>query len=309
MLRFFSLLLLTLTFAQAQPLIVTSMQPHYSLLRQLVGDRAEVVRILPVGASPHTFSPTPRDVARLAEADLVVFNGGLDEWLLELIEASGTQAPVIEVLEVLEFEPLGGLEPDEHEGEQDEAEHEEDVGEGADEQAHDHAGVNPHVWLDPRLMAQLVPHLVGALAAVDTANAEVYRANGEALIADLEALDAEVRAILAPVAGAAFVPFHDAWPYFARRYGLELVVEIEPAPGREPSPRYLAEALELIEASGAKAIFSDVQLPSRPAELVAEQAGLPLFTLDPEGGGLNAEESYQELMLANARTIAQALGE
>lgn len=156
-------------------------------------------------------------------------------------------------------------------------------------------------------MAQAVPHFVDALAAVDPAREALYRANGEALVADLEALHAELTEILAPVAGAPFVPFHDAWPYFTARYGLEQVVVIEPAPGREPTPSYLAEALALIEASGARAIFNEVQLPARPAEVLAEQAGVALYTLDPEGGGTSDEETYQAFMRDNARTIAEAL--
>lgn len=265
--------------AQAQPRVVATLSPYASLLEQLLGDGGEVLTLLPPGASPHTYSPTPQAVTRLAQADLIVMNGGLDAWLAELVVASGSRAPVLVAMETLAFEPLSGAEAE--------------------------GGVNPHLWLDPLLMAQLAPKLAAALAAVDPANAERYRERGEALAAELERLNAELETLLAPVAGAAFVPFHDAWPYFARRYGLDLVAEIEPSPGREPSARYLAEALAKIRSSGAKAIFSDAQLPRRPAEVVAEQAGLPLYVLDPEGSG--GAQSYQEMMLTNARTIAAAL--
>jgi len=318
----FALLLLAFGLAFAQPSVVVSMHPHYDLIRQIAGDAVEVTRILPIGASPHTFDPTPRDVARVAEADLVVLNGGLDEWLLDLVEASGTDAPVLELLTALPFEPVTG-EAHDHEGEGEEGgeahaegEHEEHEGETHegeehagehDEGAHDHSGVNPHIWLDPVLMAEAVPLFVDALAQVDPENAETYRTNGEALVADLEALHEELTQMLAPVQGAPFVPFHDAWPYFTRRYGLDQVTVIEPAPGREPSPAYIAEALDAIRESGAKAVFNDVQLPARPAEIVAEQAGVPLYTLDPEGGGTSEEETYAAFMRKNAATIAEAL--
>jgi ABC-type Zn uptake system ZnuABC Zn-binding protein ZnuA len=288
----------------AQPTIVTSLHPHYDLVRQIVGNHATVIRLLPIGASPHTFDPTPRDVARVASADLVVFNGGLDEWVLGLVEASGTWAQVLELMEVLDFAPIEGDDHDDPPGGESAVEEPQ----LSDEHA-DHDGINPHIWLDPILMIQAVPLIVEALSAVDPDNAEAYRSNGAALVADLEALHTELEAILAPVAGEAFVPFHDAWPYFARRYGLNFVIEIEPFPGREPSPRYLAEALRLIEASGAKAIFSERQLPSRPAEIVAESAGVALYVLDPEGGGLREDETYQDLMRYNAHTIAEALRE
>ena len=316
----FSLLLGLLVSTSAQsskPTIVTSIHPLYALAQEVAGDNAEVVRLLPPGASPHTFDPTPQDVAQLSEADLIVLNGGLDEWVLDLVDASGTNAAVLEVLSDLEFDPITGEEHDAHEGEEghgeeehSEDEHSEDEqGEETEEAAddHDHSGVNPHVWLDPTLMADAVPLIAERLAEIDPENAAAYRANGEALIAELGALDAELREVLASVQGAAFVPFHDAWPYFARHYGLDLVVEIEPSPGREPSPAYIAEALGLIERSGAKAVFSEVQLPARPAEVVAESAGLPLYLLDPLGG---AEETgtYAELMRYNVNTVAEALG-
>lgn len=329
-----SLLLAAVGAAQgARPVVVASMHPHYDLVRQITGGEAEVVRLLPIGASPHTFDPTPRDVARIAEADLVVFNGGVDEWLHNLVAASGTDAPTLELMAVLDVEAASGDDPADHhddhhddhaeseptesehteseptESEHAEPEHDAHEAEGEHAHEHDHSGVNPHVWLDPVLMAQAVPHLVEALAAVDPERAEVYEANGEALVADLEALHAELTEILAPVAGAPFVPFHDAWPYFTARYGLEQVVVIEPSPGREPTPSYLAETLALIESSGAPAIFNEVQLPARPAEILAEQAGVALYTLDPEGGGTSDEETYRDFMLENARTVAEALSQ
>ena len=305
------LLLLTgAAWAQTPLNVVVSLHPHFDLVRQITGDAATVTRILPIGASPHTFDPTPRDVARLAEADLVVLNGGIDEWLRDLVAASGTDAEVVELLEVLEFEPVGS-EADAHgdgDEEHGEAAHAaEAVAEEAHDSGHDHSDVNPHVWLDPLLMVRAVPIFVEALSEADPEDAETYAANGEALAQSLETLHRELAETLAPVGDAPFVPFHDAWPYFVRRYGLNQVAVIEPAPGREPSPRYIAEVLGQLEESGATAIFNDVQLPARPAEIVAESAGVDLYTLDPEGGGTSDAETYGDFMRDNAATIAEAL--
>ncbi len=305
----FLLALLIWTQAAAQVTVVTSIHPYYALVQEVAGERANVVRLLPPGASPHTFDPTPRDVAQLAEADLVVLNGGLDEWLLDLVNASGANAAVLEVISELEFEPLGGEEAhgeDEHgENESGEDEHGEDSHEGTD---HNHSGVNPHVWLEPALMAEVVPMFVERLTEIDPENAETYEANGERVVSELGVLNAELQEVMEPLQGAAFVPFHDAWPYFARHFGLDLIVEIEPAPGREPSPAYIADALSQIDGSGAKAIFSEVQLPARPAEVVAESAGLTLYILDPLGGGAETE-SYAELMRYNVGVVQEALGD
>lgn len=288
--------------ATAQMTVVTSIHPYYALVQEVVGENAEVVRLLPPGASPHTFDPTPRDVAQLSDADLVVLNGGLDEWVLNLVEASGTEAEVFEAISELSFESVGGEEQAEGEEEHAEESGEED----AEDHTHEH-GVNPHIWLEPTLMAEAIPLLVNRLAEVDPENADAYRANGEQLVNELNALDAELQKVMEPLQDAAFVPFHDAWPYFARHFGLDLIVEIEPAPGREPSPAYIAEALSLIEGSGADAIFSEVGLSARPAEVVAESAGLPLYILDPLGGGAETE-TYTALMRYNVGVVQEALG-
>ena len=315
------------SFGAAQVSIVSSIPPYASLAQQIAGEEAEVHTILPSGASPHSFDPSPGDIFVLLEADLIILNGGLDLWLEDMIEASETQAVVLEILAELEgtFEVPGGPgettmeEHDDHEGhdheEDDHEEHsdheEDDHEEHSDHEEHDHrhdhTGVDPHIWLDPILMLSAVDLIEEHLVEVNPSQEEVYRANAATLREELRALDDELRTLLGPVAGAPFVPFHDAWRYFAARYGLDLIVEIEPWPGREPSPAYLAEVLDLVAESGARVIFSEFQLNPRPAEVVAESAGVEMETLDPLGGG-GERTSYQELLRYNARVLAEALG-
>jgi zinc transport system substrate-binding protein len=284
-------LFLALGYAAARPNVIVSIHPLFDLVRQIAGDDADVVRVLAPGASPHTFDPTPRDVARIASADLIVMNGGLDLWLRNLVEASGARAVVVELIALHDVrDALAGGFPDLVAV---------DAGGAV-------VGFNAHVWLDPLVMAAAVPDLARALADVDPAAAERYRARAAALVADLEALHDELAAALAPLAGAPFVPFHDAWPYFAARYGLDLIVEIEPFPGREPSPAYLRTALALIRGSGARVIFSEAQLERRPAEVVAAEAGVALAELDPLGG-LPGRERYQELLRWNAAVLLESL--
>ena len=334
MLRIIATLLATLMFtALAQPTVITSIHPIYDLTRQVAGEHADVVRILPPGASPHTFDPTPRDVARMARADVVVLVGGygVDAWLTELVEASGGNAPLVTLFDIIDFDIIesendhedrhGRAQHEHHAEDDDSADHghdddehaEDDHAHAADDHdaeqvGHAHAPVNSHIWLDPVLMIQAVPVIVDALSQADPANADAYHANGEALIQDLQALHEELHDMLEPIEGEAFVPFHDAWPYFAQRYGLNLVVEIEPFPGREPSPAYLQYALGLIAGTDAKAIFTEPQLSRRPAEIVAESAGLPLHTLDPLGGTPETE-TYQDLLRYNAVVLLEALSE
>ena len=288
--------LMAVGLTQSQPTVVVSIHPIFDLVRQVAGADATVARLLPPGGSAHTFDPTPRDVLRVAQADLLFLNGGLDLWLRGLVEASGNDAPVVEIISLASvravllerFPDLVTV----------------DVGGAAGGSTA--LGFNSHVWLDPLMMAAALPDIATALAGIDPDSADGYAARAEALALELVALDAELSETLAPIEGAAFVPFHDAWPYFAARYGLDLIVEIEPYPGREPSPAYLRRAIELVRASGATAIFTETQLNRRPAEVLAAEAGVELYELDPKGG-FPGRESYQELLRYNAGVMLEAL--
>lgn len=277
--------------AQTRPKVAVSIHPLFDLVRQVAGDAADVERLLSPGLSPHDYEPTPRDMLTIVSADLIVMNGGSDEWLTRLIAAGGQRAATLVITDI-------------------EALRSEVAAHYPDQVEFDRSGVlvafNSHVWLEPLLMRAALPVITEALAALDPANAAGYRERESALTAELTALDAELTATLAPAAGAPFVPFHDAWPYFAARYGLDLVVEIEPFPGREPSAGYLVEVLTQIRDSGARVIFTEPQLGRRPAEVVAQEAGVELHELDPIGG-LPGRESYQELLRFNAAALLAGL--
>lgn len=278
-------------FAQSRPSVVVSLHPIYDLVRQIAGDEVEVTRLLPPGASPHTFDPKPSDAMRIARADLLVINGGLDLWLRDLLLASGSGAPILEIIAIPDVlaalhEDFPDLVPRDASG--------------------NYLSFNTHVWLDPVVMSAALPAIASALAGVAPDHETLFVERAAALAADLLRLDMELSQLTAPTVGQAFVPFHDAWPYFAARYGLDLVVEIEPFPGREPSVAYLRAALALIEDSGARALFTESQLNRRPAEVLAEDAGLPLYEMDPLGG-VAGRETYQELLRFNARVVLEAL--
>jgi len=285
-------------FAQ-KPQVVTTIHPYFDLARQIGGDHIDATRLLPIGVSPHSFDPTPRDVMRVANADLIIRNGGvgLDEWVLRLIAASGTDAAVLSIMDDIEFTPLGTSAG---------------TGRGpavdiTDLRAGEHF-INAHVWLDVTIAMSAAEAIRDALIELDPGNADAYTRNTGVLLSELEELDEWIMHALEPLRGESFVPFHDAWPYFANRYGLNLVIELEPFPGREPTPDYIVQALALIRDSGARAIFGERQLSTRSAEVVADEAGLPLYILDPEGGGLNDVESYQELLRFNTTVLLEALG-
>lgn len=273
---------------RSQPLlVVVSLQPWASLTSSIAGDLAEVVTLLPPGASPHGFDPLPSQAVSLARADLVVTNGGLDGWLLRLIEATATGARRLTIIEVIEF---NAIEDDEHTGDSGQDDH----------------GVNPHVWLDPVLASEAVGPIADALAELDPEHADTFQANAAALRVTLSRLDDELRLTLAPIAGMGIVPFHDAWVYFAGRYGLEIVATLETFPGREPSAAYLAATVAQIRSAGVRVIFTERQLNGRTALVVAESADVEVLVLDPIGG-FPGPEDYVDLLRRNAQTILEGL--
>src|SRR5690606_4015866 len=195
--------------------------------------------------------------------DLVVMNGGLDGWLERLVEATAPAARRFVVMERVPFEPIGG---DEHGGE-----------------AAGAVAANPHVWLDPDIAADAAAAFAAELSALRPELAETFYANAATVREDLAGLATEIEALLAPVRHLPFVPFHDAWPYFARRFGLELTATLEPFPGREPSARYVAETVAAIRRAGARVVFDERQLYGRTAAVVAESAGGEVVTAGPIG--------------------------
>ncbi len=280
------------------PLRVTvALAPYASIVGAIGGDLVSVTTLLPPGASPHAFDPSPSQAAGLATSDLIVMNGGIDAWLDRLVAAAAPTASVLVITQSISFTPM-------MEGHDHDVDHAGDLGDGHDdsEPGPDPDTTNPHVWLDPVLMSEAAAAIAAELERLDPDNATAYSARLTHVRSELAALNAEIAALLEPVRGAPFVPFHDAWPYFAERYGLNLVLSLEPFPGREPSPKYVAEAVAAVKAAGAKAVFAERQLNPRSAEVVAESAGVAVAVLDPIGGAPGPTD-YAELVRYNARII------
>ena len=192
----------------------------------------DVTSLVPKGGEVHTFDPTPARLARVADADLVVMNGlGLDDWLGAVARDSGTDAPIVELGEDLPASTY--LAGDEHEGE----------------------AVNPHLWLDVGNAIRYAERIGEQLAAVDPAHAAAYEAGADAYDERLQALDAWVREQIdaIPPEDRKLVSFHEAFPYFAEAYGLEIVGTVIDAPGQDPSAGEIAALIDAIRASGATA--------------------------------------------------------
>lgn len=268
-----------------KPRYVVTIAPVASLVTDLVRGRAEVTCLLRPGISEHAFELRPSDMRHVQGASaLITVAPDIDAWADRLPIESRIQ--LISFIE--EEDHIEGVCPDH----------------GHEHHAHDE--VDGHIWTDARLMRKVLPALVAELCRVDPEGAETYRANEVTVAAELDALDAEIAAMLAPAQGEVVFTYHAGLQYFLARYGLTFGGVIELLPGREPSPTHLATLVQSIKSAGARAIFTEPNLARQPAEILAREAGLPLFELDPIGG-TPGRVTYREMMLYNARTLAEAL--
>ncbi|HEU0234942.1 MAG TPA: metal ABC transporter substrate-binding protein, partial [Candidatus Limnocylindrales bacterium] len=263
------------------------------LVANVGGDRVTVSSVVPKGGEVHTFDPSPQDVVGLTEADLIVSNGlGLDEWLTDLAADSGADARIVELGEDLGIDYLAG---DEHE----------------DETDTDHGTVNPHLWLDVANARLYVAKLADALAAADPDGMADYRANAQAYDAELADLDAWIRDQIGTIAPAdrALVSFHEAFPYLARAYGLEIVGVVVNAPGQDPSAGEIAALVAAIRAAGVKAVFGEAQFSDKLVRTIAEETGATVETnLYNDSLGDPPADSYLGMMRWNVERIVAALG-
>jgi zinc transport system substrate-binding protein len=283
--------------AAEQPVYVTTIAPFGMILRELVGNRAEVEVLLPPGASPHTYDPKPSEVKVTSEAAAFFYGG-------ELLDGWAADLPCRKRVELFALVPDSlKLPMPAHHHHEDEAGHAHSA-----EQGHEHEGesaLDPHFWTSPRVVRAMLPGLVEELCACDPVGTETYRAQGRRFDAVLQELDRELTSTLAGVKGRHMLLFHPSFGYLMHDYGLERSGVIELIPGQEPSPQLIAELVETAKRDKVAAVFSEPQLPAAPAQTIARETGLALVVLDPIGGTAG-RTAYPGLLRYNARMIANA---
>jgi len=312
------------------------------VVRAVAGDQVEVVVVMPVGADPHDFQASAQQVQAIREADALVVNGaGFEEGLLDVVaSAEADGVPTHEAIDGVEVLELGAsshghgddahaddADGDEAHGEDeahgaDEAhadgeEHGEDEAHGDDEHAGGegaHEGVDPHFFQDPARMAVAAAGIGDFLAAeVDGIDAAALEAGVDAYVAELEALDAEVEALLAavPAERRVLVTNHDAFGYFADRYGLEVVGTVIPSGSTSDGAAAgdLAELAEVVRAEAVPAIFTENVSSDDLARTLADEVGGAVEVVELLTDSLGEDEgrTYVELVRTNAERIADAL--
>lgn len=287
--------------AQARPVrVITGMAVVRDLIEQVGRDRVEVISVVPPGADPHTYQPTPRDIQAMQGARLAVWNGlGLDEAASDLV-AEQSLPDLTTVVLSAGVTPLAGDDHDvEEEGEARAAGHEDD---------HEHAQGNPHLWLDPAYAVKYVAAIRDALIEVDPASAGLYRANATAYTGEINALDAWAQTEIAkiPAERRKLVTFHDAFPYFAQYYGLELVGVVLKSPGREPSAQEIAALVTEIKSHDIPVVFAEPQFNARILELAARDAGVQVKRLYSDAFDTQVK-TYLDLMRFNVTSVVEGL--
>jgi zinc transport system substrate-binding protein len=272
--------------AGGRPQVVAAFYPLFEAAQRVGGDLVEVRNLTPAGSEPHDLELNSRQVDRIEDADVVLFLGHGFQPALEKAagRAKGTKVDVLAA--------LGGLRP---------------AGAGDDK-----LDVDPHVWLDPRLLKAIVGEVAGALSEADPANRAAYEANAGAYRRELDELDAAFTTGLATCDRRVIVTAHAAFGYLADHYGLtqDAIAGLEPE--SEPSPQRLADLARKVRAGGTTTIFYETLVSPKVAESLAREAGVRTAVLDPLEGLTDADakagRTYVSGMRDNLAALRQALG-
>ena len=302
--------------------------------RVVGGNRVEVFSLLPVGGDPHHFQPTPRDVARVADADLVLSVGLYLEaaWLEELLHnASADESKIVALGEGVNPIEFSGADMHDDHGDEDghsEDGHDDNGEEGVhsdddhedhgDEDDHGHEGhvhgaFDPHFWFDPLRVKIAVNEIAARLAALDPDNATVYYQNAAEYQEKLDELHAWIQdqvSVLEPEQRQ-LVTSHDSFAYFAEAYGFEVIGLVIPSLSThvEPSAEHIAALVEVIREHNVPALFGETTVSDRLAQAVARETGAEVVqlysgSLGPEGSGA---DTYLGMVRANVTRIVEAL--
>ncbi|MDQ7827502.1 MAG: zinc ABC transporter substrate-binding protein [Armatimonadota bacterium] len=272
--------------------------------RRVGGNRIDVTTLVPPGAEPHDYEPSPQQLARVSRTRLLIYNGaGFEPWVDRLRRDLPDDAVVVETTAGL---PLLRATPheDPHAGAP-------AGGRGAAGERGPAQAVDPHVWLDPVLAQRQVAAILRGLQAVDPAGADLYARNATRFQAELEALHRRYAATLRDCRRRTFITTHGAFAYLARRYGLRMIAITGLSPEAEPSPARLRELVREARRHGVRVVYTETLLSPRLAETLAREVGARTRVLNPLEG-LTPEErragrTYLTVMAENLQHLAEGL--
>ena len=283
---------LVLAVSPNEPLnIVVTIPVLKDLTEQVGGPHVRVTSLLSGYENEHTYSPKPSDLVAVRKARLLFEVGiGLEVWVSSLVKNAGS--PSLRVVTTSKGIALLRDRPD-HDG----------VAHAAEE---DERG-NPHVWMDPENATTMMRHITEALIQVDPAHATEYRANQASYLRKLDQLRGDLSDRITRLLDRRFIAHHPAWPYFARRFGFQIVGTIQPQSGSEPSAFHLHSLIAKIKRDRIKVVVSEIQLSQKIPELLAKETGARVVVLTTLPGGLPHTETYLDMLRYNVLQLANAL--
>ncbi|MGQ9741100.1 metal ABC transporter substrate-binding protein, partial [Chloroflexus sp.] len=315
----------------AQPLLViASTSIVADIVRQVGGDRVQVQTIVPIGVDAHSFEPTPQDLVRVSEAQVIFTVGaGYEEFIDRLIASSGTQAEVVDLSANLALRTLTEAEATNHDHDEEHADdhgteeagatndtHADDHGdEHSDEHVHEHGtgSVDPHTWTDPANVKVWTDLIYTTLSRLDPDHAETYATRATEYKRQLDDLDRWIADQFAtiPAERRLIVSDHIIFGYMADKYGLRQLGAIIPgvSSSAAPSAQELAALQDMIADYGVTAIFVGNVANQQIAEQIARDTGVRIITVltesltDANGPGA----TYLDYMRFNVQTIVDGL--
>jgi zinc transport system substrate-binding protein len=307
------------SYANAETKVVASIKPLHSLISYVMDGVGTPDIIIDGSSSPHTFQLKPSHASMLQEADIVFWIGeDLESFLETPLDSIAKNAKRVTLMDSNEIDLLKfreknvfddhdehGDEHDEHGDEHDEHgdehdEHGDEHDEHGDEHddhhdGHAHGEFDIHFWLDPEIAKTIVTIVARELSEIDVANKSTYEANAKKAINDLDTLIAETRSKIN--SDATYIVFHDAYQYFEKRFGIEVIGALTVNPEVLPGAKQLAEIREVIEHEKVNCLFSEPQFNPSIAKTIAQDTGVKASVLDPLGAELNpGKDLYFDLI-------------
>jgi ABC-type Zn uptake system ZnuABC Zn-binding protein ZnuA len=286
---------LTAASASAAVRVVATTTDLAALVAAVGGDLVAVESIVPAGADPEAFEPRPGDLGKVQRADLLVRVGlGYDYWLDALVNRIGDKRLMrggdgyLDASVGIPLLEIRGQSV---------------VNEGG----HAHGVANPHYWLDPENAIIITAGVAEALVRIAPEQRERIVANRDRFLAELATRRQRWSAILAPFAGIKVIAYHNSWPYFARRFRLDVTAFIEPKAGVAPSPAHLAQVIAEGRKARVRAVLHEPYEPDTASRFVAQKLAVPMVQLAISVGSLPGTDDYLALFDYNAATLAKAL--
>lgn len=281
--------------------VQVSFYPMYEFTKNVAGDLADVESLIPAGIEPHDWEPTPRDLAKIEEADVLVYNGaGLEGWMDQVTSAVNND-------KLVRVEASHGITMMEG------SEEEEGTHNPEGEEAHDHGSLDPHVWLSPALAIQEVRNIESGLSKAAPEHKDEFKKNADAYIVKLEQLDQDFKSGLSDTKRKDFITQHAAFGYLAKEYSLVQVAIAGLSPEQEPSAANMSKVVEFAKENKVKTIFFETMVSSKVAETIAKEVGAESAVLNPIEGLTDEDKAnnldYIGIMRQNLEALKKALNQ